>query len=74
MRVRFTIRVLLWLMLVVAILVAWWLSHTPRENRGQFQAILEPGEPPVMMDTATGRRWEFFNDGWREVGRRKPTE
>jgi hypothetical protein len=43
MRLRFTIRDLLWLTLVVALIVGWWLDH----RRLQSQ-ILTGGEGTVI--------------------------
>ena len=40
MRLRFTIRDLLWLTLVVALVLGWWVDH--RINTIQGQSILKP--------------------------------
>jgi hypothetical protein len=44
MRLRFTIRDLLWLTLVVALAVGWWLDH--HQLTGFIKAFLYPNIPP----------------------------
>ena len=67
MRIRFTIRDLLWLTAVVAILLAWRFNH-PAPAVGRYQIIPRPGFLPLMFDTATGRVWEQVNTNkWSEL-------
>jgi len=57
MRLRFTIRDLLWLTLVVAILLAWRF-YRPTPTAGRYQWIGMNGDnSPMIMDTADGSIW-----------------
>ena len=55
MRLRFSIHDLLWLTLVVAILVAWWLDHKPQ--RYEIDDFIAPNPPSdkVLVDHSTGK-------------------
>jgi hypothetical protein len=67
MRLRFTIRDLLWLPLVEAILLAWRFSH-PVPAAGRYQLMPRPGFRPWLIDTATGHIWEQVSDSrWTDV-------
>jgi hypothetical protein len=57
MRLRFTIRDLLWLMLVAALAVGWLLDHRhPRFSTATYYR--GPGGPfTVLSDRETGQQW-----------------
>jgi len=57
MHLRFTIRDLLWLTLVVGLAVGWWVDHShPRFSTATYQR--GPGGPfPVVRDRETGEQW-----------------
>jgi hypothetical protein len=65
MRFRFTIRDLLWLTLVVAVLFAWRFSRI-QPVAGRYQRIDKPNSLPLIFDTATGRVWELDHASWVE--------
>jgi hypothetical protein len=44
MRLRFTIRDLLWLMLVLALALGWWLDHKRLESVNQMWRVISPTE------------------------------
>ena len=51
MRLRFTIRDLLWLTLVVAVCAGWWFDacrRTGKINELQLELRMAPIEPPVQ--------------------------
>lgn len=60
MRFRFTLRDLLWLTVVAALAVGWWLDHkppTPQRYRvvgRDITTIPEPSE--LLLDNETGER------------------
>ena len=57
MRLRFSIRDLLWLTLVVAILVAWWVDYEPQRYE-VYQRNTDKGSTlHILMDTKTKERW-----------------
>ena len=65
MRLRFTIRDLLWLTLVVALAVAWWFHSrraTPRYVVNEFGDL--DANLPVLRDTQTGETWVPVGDHW----------
>jgi hypothetical protein len=53
MRLRFTIRDLLWLTLVVAMAVGWWLEHRSCTN-GRYMFRNINGHAFEIIDTKTG--------------------
>ena len=65
MRVRFTIRDLLWMTLVVAMAVGWWFQSRRAEPR---YVVNEFGDSdahiPVLRDTQTGETWVPVGDHW----------
>jgi hypothetical protein len=72
MKFSFTIRDLLWLTALCAVLVAWWMdrSLTPPTTAappavGRYQLIggSESIESPTMLDTATGALWRYNSSG-----------
>ena len=67
MRFRFTIRDLLWLTLVVALAVGWWIDsrRVPRyvvveKKAGVTSAV-------VLGDTQTGKMWILIGDEWKPM-------
>ena len=56
MRLRFTIRDLLWLTLVVAMAVGWWLDHQPQRYKVIERDILSIGVSQILVDNKTGER------------------
>ena len=67
MHFRFTIRDLLWLTALVAILLAWRFSQ-PTAGAGRYQWIGTPSEP-MLIDTDDGSVWAAHltgnsYDGW----------
>jgi hypothetical protein len=54
MRLRFTIRDLLWLTAVVALATGWWIDHTRIENeRGLLRHNALPQNPMLMTPPDT---------------------
>jgi hypothetical protein len=51
MRIRFSIRDLLWLTALLAVCVAWWLDHRTQVER--YQSLLPPEVVVYPMTTAT---------------------
>jgi len=66
MRLRFTIRDLLWLTLVVALAVAWWMDRrriTEREDRvGTLQQVLSVQRIEVIPIKPAKSRQRSLND------------
>jgi len=52
MPLRFTIRDLLWLTLVVAMAAGWWIDHKPQ--RLEFS---QSAKQLIMIDNKTGEKW-----------------
>ena len=65
MRLRFTIRDLLWLTALMAVVLAWRFSR-PQPQIGRYQRIDKPDSRSLIFDTATGRVWEREPSGWEE--------
>jgi hypothetical protein len=66
MKLRFAIRDLLWLLALVAVLLAWRFTR-PTPVAGRYQLVPRPGMYPMMIDTATGRIWWQDNENkWIE--------
>jgi hypothetical protein len=66
MRLHFSIRDLLWLTVVVALAVGWWLDRTHLVSLNRYTVTKsENGSPTVIKDNVTG---EFlvhkFGDTW----------
>jgi hypothetical protein len=55
MRLRFTIRDLLWLTLVVAMGLGWWLDHQMRHPTRY--SVTEYGPELTVTDNKTGETW-----------------
>ncbi len=55
-RPRFSIRDLLWLTLVVAILVAWWVSYKPQRYE-VVDVSAAPNRLFLLKDHETGEIW-----------------
>jgi hypothetical protein len=76
MKLRFTIRDLLWLIALVAVCLAWRFSRPVpvAPSIGRYQWIGRddgPGKNPMLFDTADGSVWEahlekFSFDKWYE--------
>jgi hypothetical protein len=56
---RRSIRDLLWLTLVVAMAVGWWLDHRSAKSRW---TISDDGSTVTVRDTQTGRRLSFSSN------------
>ena len=68
MRLRFTIRDLLWLTLVVALLLTLLFVKTlPVAGRWQFIQMPLGQGPHRMLDTASGHLWEENRGGWSGI-------
>ena len=49
MRLRFTIRDLLWLAVVVALVVGWWVDHREMQRKyDAFSSIEDYGHWPIL--------------------------
>jgi hypothetical protein len=73
MKLRFSIRDLLWLTLVVAMAVGWWIDHaSPRTTATtpfyQFEAENYYGEQiATVRDLSTGEVWVKTSRGWSMI-------
>jgi len=70
MRFRFTIRDLLWLTLVVAMGVAWWIDHRSLNLRNRFTVMTVDSTdrgplPSVLKDNETGEILVTDTDKWK---------
>jgi hypothetical protein len=66
---QFSIRDLLFLVVIVALALGWWLDRRPVAARFQIEAA---GNGPVyVLDTATGQVWAQHMPGFYEE---KPRE
>jgi hypothetical protein len=64
MRLRFSIRDLLWLTALVAVLVAWWVDHRQlSENRYTIKQSTSDS-PTILKDNQTGENWVREGDHW----------
>jgi hypothetical protein len=68
MKLRFSMRDLGWLALVVALLLGWMIDHLRLAPRYRFtvESVLSNGEPAVLKDNETGQilvKRDGFN--WR---------
>jgi hypothetical protein len=52
---QFSIRDLLFIVVIVALALGWWFDRRPQPAR--FQMHSEPGGTTYMLDTATGQVW-----------------
>jgi hypothetical protein len=64
MRLRFTIRDLLWLTLVVALAVGWWVDHRRRYEFLSRYAITGDSKQAVIGDYSEGKFWRRVGDSW----------
>jgi len=55
MKLRFTIRDLLWLTALIAMGIGWWLDH-----RSSFH-VVDNGRSLRFIDNTTGETWEFMD-------------
>jgi hypothetical protein len=60
---QFSIRDLLFLILIVALALGWWLDRRPVSARFQMHAT---NDIAYVVDTATGQVWSQHTDGFRE--------
>jgi hypothetical protein len=68
---QFSIRDLLFLVVIVALALGWWLDRRPVAARFQIEAA---GNGPVyVLDTATGEVWSSTSSG-RAFRQPKPLE
>jgi hypothetical protein len=66
---QFSIRDLLFLIVIVALILGWWLDRRPIPARFQMQSA---GNGPVyVIDTATGQVWAQHMQGFHQT---KPLE
>jgi hypothetical protein len=64
MKLRFTIRDLLWLTLVVGLAVGWWLDHK-RLTGAHYSFTTEAGgSRTVLLDNDSGESWERHGSEW----------
>jgi hypothetical protein len=63
MKLRFSIRDLLWLILVVALIVGWRIDHVPQRYSVEFENSYR-GNVRVLTDNQTGEAW-YIGDGSR---------
>ena len=64
---RFAIRDLLWLTLVVALAIGWWFDHTRRATP-RYEVRHVTGAPAgsftILQDNETGQSWVKQGDSW----------
>lgn len=64
---RFSIRDMMWLTVVVAMAFAWYFvkPNTP----GRYTIGIDPGRnSALLVDTATGQCWERYGKEWIDIG------
>jgi hypothetical protein len=54
MKLRFSIRDLLWLTALCAVLVAWWMDHKPQRYEINQMNTTSSGTFPILVDNETG--------------------
>jgi len=64
MHLRFTIRDLLWLTLVVALAAAWWLDHRPIMDIRPRQVLLESGGRTYIFNYPDDVLWIKDGGKW----------
>ena len=64
MHFRFTIRDLLWLTLVVAMSVGWWLDHRRRNEFLSRYVITGDSKHVFIGDYSEGKFWCRDGDSW----------
>jgi hypothetical protein len=57
---QFFIRDLLFLIVIVALVLGWWLDRRPIPAR--YQMVANPNGTTYILDTATGQAW-YNNQG-----------
>jgi hypothetical protein len=63
MRLRFTIRDLLWVAALIAVCVAWWIDHRRFGNYEFRKYMDESGRTSVeLKDNSTGTNWKLIGD------------
>jgi hypothetical protein len=62
MKLRFTIRDLLWLAVVVAVCVAWWFDHS--HLSGTRYTIYTFEDKVYIIDHQGGQSWNLVGDKW----------
>jgi hypothetical protein len=62
MKLRFSIRDLLWLTLVVALAVGWWIDRADR----RFKISYAADGAPIIQEDSSGRRWILIRGAWYE--------
>ena len=60
---QFSIRDLLFLIVIVALMLGWWLDRRPVPSRFQMQAT---SSTAYVVDTATGQVWSQHTNGFRD--------
>jgi hypothetical protein len=60
---QFSIRDLLFVVLIVALALGWWLDRRPIPARFQMQTT---NDVAYVVDTATGQVWSQHTNGFRE--------
>jgi hypothetical protein len=70
MKLRFSIRDLLWLTLVVGMAVAWWIDHRYGAHYVSRYTVTmvesATGEPAVIRDNVTGKYLAKYRTDWAE--------
>ena len=70
---RFTIRDLLWLMVMVGLIVGWWVDHRSHDMIGQWR-IMQTKSPLVIVNENTGSIASLHDDGSMGFSRYKPVK
>jgi len=66
MRLRFTIRDLLWLTAIVAISIAWWFDHR-RQGDQPYTINVAPDGTVTLTETASQHQWVHRNGTWLQT-------
>jgi hypothetical protein len=66
---QFSIRDLLFLIVIVALILGWWFDRRPIPARFQMQG--DGNGPVYVIDTATGQVWSQHTQGFQQA---KPLE
>jgi hypothetical protein len=67
MRLRFTIRDLLWLAALIAVGLGWWIDHRRFGNYEFHKYSDESGRQSVeLRDNSTGTNWKLIGDQWEQ--------
>jgi hypothetical protein len=68
MKLRFSIRDLLWLTALVAVLVGWWLDHRHlMVGQGRY-SFYKTRKGDLILDNTTDQAWVRIDDAWVDAG------